>query len=367
MKKILHLIYNLGIGGAEKMMLSTLPKISDFNHLICVINFANPKMVEEFKKQNIPTIKLKGLKIADFEKVIKNEKPDLIVTYLIYADLFGRIFGRLFGVKKIVTSIRSTYQQLKYLPFLILDCLTSFLITKYIAVSQAVKDIYVKKLKIPEEKIEIIYNGVKIEKFNIELDKNLIKEKLGIPKENFVIGNIGKLRPEKGQIYLILALTQILKEIPNTTLVLVGGGEKEKRIKELAKSFNLEKNVILLKERNDIPELLNCFDIFVNPSLYEGMSNSILEAMAAKIPIIASDIPSNRELIEDKKSGLLVPIKNSDKIAGAVIELLKNKNLRENFSQNAFLKVQSFSIEKTIKKLNDFFYQILGVKYSNNE
>ena len=349
MKKILHLIYNLGIGGAEKMMLSTLPKISDFNHLICVINFANPKMVEEFKKQNIPTIKLKGLKIADFEKVIKNEKPDLIVTYLIYADLFGRIFGRLFGVKKIVTSIRSTYQQLKYLPFLILDCLTSFLITKYIAVSQAVKDIYVKKLKIPEEKIEIIYNGVKIEKFNIELDKNLIKEKLGIPKENFVIGNIGKLRPEKGQIYLILALTQILKEIPNT------------------KSFNLEKNVILLKERNDIPELLNCFDIFVNPSLYEGMSNSILEAMAAKIPIIASDIPSNRELIEDKKSGLLVPIKNSDKIAGAVIELLKNKNLRENFSQNAFLKVQSFSIEKTIKKLNDFFYQILGVKYSNNE
>jgi glycosyltransferase involved in cell wall biosynthesis len=352
--KILHIIYNLGVGGTEKMLLNTLPLLSDFQHLVCVINSVNPSVSGEFKAKGIMVVRLKGAKIFHFRKIIKEEKPDLMMTYLIYADLFGRLFGRLFGVKKIVTSIRSTYGESKYKFWLALEKLTSSMVDKYIAVSETAKTVYQKELGIPPEKIEVIYNAVDIPKFNIEIDRNRKRKELGIPEENFVLGAIGKWRPEKGQIYLIWALPEILKKFPQTTLVLVGGGENRKKLSELAKSTGVEKNVLLLDERGDIPEILKTFDIFLNPSLYEGLSNSILEAMAAQVPIVASDIPSNTEIIENKKSGLLVPVMDGREIAEAVIEILSNPDLGKNLSAAAFQNVQNFSIEKTVEKLNQF-------------
>ena len=362
--KILHLIYNLSFGGTEKVMLETLPKLRNFGHLICVIKSANPKIAEEFQKENIPVIKLSGLKIFHFRKIIKKEKPDLICTYLIYADIFGRIFGKLFGVKKISTSIRSTYNEPKYKFWLFLEKITSGLVNKYIAVSQAVKNIYCEKLGIPTEKIEVIYNGVKIEKYNIEINKNLKKEELGLPRNSLIIGNIGKLRPEKGQIYLIQAMPEIIKKFPQTILLLVGGGENKQKLENLAERLRIRQHLKLLEESQDIPEILKTFDVFVNPSLYEGLSNTILEAMAAKIPIVASDIFENQELIENKKTGFLVPVGNNEKNAEAVIEILENPDFGRKMAEAAFEKIQNFSIEKTLEKLNNFLYALL---YSKSE
>ncbi len=358
-KKVLYLTYNLGVGGTEKMLLSALPRLSDFDHRVCVINRVDPLMAEEFAGKNIPVAGLKGLKIFDFKNILQAEKPDLMVTYLIYADLFGRIFGRIFKTKKIAVSIRSTYNEPKYKFWLFLEKITSGMVDKYVAVSQTAKNVYEKELGVPGEKIEVIYNGVDIGKFDIKIDKAAKKKELGLPENCPVLGSTGKWRPEKGQEYLIWALPEILKKFPRAVLVLVGGGENKEKLANLAKSTGVGKNLLLLDERHDIPEILKTFDIFLNPSLYEGMSNSILEAMAAKIPVIASDIPSNNEIIENRKTGLLVPVMDSEKIAGAAVAILSNPDLGKNLVDAAFEKVQNFSIEKTVAKLNQFLYQAI--------
>lgn len=356
-KKILHLIYNLGVGGTEKMMLNTLPRLSDFNHIICVINEVNPIMAREFAAKNIPVVGLNGLKIFHFQKIIKKENPDILATYLIYSDLFGRIFGRIFGIKKIITSLRSSYAEPRFKLWLLLEKITSPLVDCYISVSETVKNIYEKSVGIPGEKIEIIYNGVDISKFDIQIDKKTKRQEIGLPEHALIIGCIGKFRPEKGQKYLIWAMPEILQKFPDAVLALVGDGEEKEKLDKLIKSLELEQSVKLFGERQDVPEILKTFDVFVNPSLYEGMSNSILEAMAAKIPIAASDIPSNAEIIENGKTGLLMPVMNIEKIAESVIQILSSPELAKKLSSAAFQKVQNFTIEKTIEKLNVFFHQ----------
>lgn len=144
-KKILHLITGLEIGGAEIMLLKTLPQLNKFKNIVCVIK-APTKIGKELEKNNIKVHYLKISKkfcpqiIWKFYKIIKKEEPDVLITYLIHADIFGRIFGKLFGVKKIICFFRNKHPDKKGLLFL--EKLTSFLVSHYLTNSNAIKDFY---------------------------------------------------------------------------------------------------------------------------------------------------------------------------------------------------------------------------------
>ena len=316
-KKILHLITGLEIGGAEIMLLKTLPQLNKFKNTVCVIK-GPTKIGKELEENNIKVYYLKiGKKfcpqiIWKFYKIIKKEKPNILVTYLIHADIFGRIFGKLFGVKKIICFFRNKHPNKKGLLFL--EKLTSFLVSHYLANSNAVKDFYISKLKISQKKITTIPNGVEIEKFSINIDKSQKRKELGFGKNDFLIGCIANFKKQKGHQYLLKAL----------------------------------------------PEILKIIDVFVLPTLFEGMPNVILEAMAAKCPIVTTNIPENQELIENKKEGLLIPVKNPKELAQAIIELIQNPEERIFFSNNAFEKVKNqFSLERTVKSLENFLLNFL--------
>lgn len=364
-KKILHLISGLNIGGTEMMLLKTLPLLNDFEHIICSLS-KKGNIGKKLEKLNFKVFVLGGGKlfspfaILRFRKIIKNEKPDILTTYLIHADIFGRMFGRIFGIKKIVCSLRSTLGEPKYYPYLLIDRLTSFLVTKYIIVSQSIENFYTKKLKISKKKIVVIHNGVDLKDFEILIDKEEKKKSLDLENFNPIIGYVSKLRAEKGHPYLIEAFSSILKKYPKAALVLVGDGPEKEKLKKLCQNFKIEKNVFFLGNRSDVPEILKILDIFASPSLYEGLSNAILEAMAAKIAIVASNIPENRELIENEKEGFLVSIKNPKEMTEKILEILKNFNLKKELENSAFEKVtQKFEIKKTVQKLNDSLKEIL--------
>lgn len=364
--KILHLITGLDIGGAEMMLLRTLPLLTNFENIVCYLNQKNSSLVLQFKNKGIKTELIGGngtqlLKaIFDFHEIVKKENPDILVTYLIRADFFGRIFGKIFGVKKIVCSIRSSLQDKKFIPWLILNTLTSSLVTCFTTNSQSSKNLYSTKWHIPARKIITIYNGIEIEKFNPPLDVIQKRKDFKIAPENYIIGNIGGLRKERGQKYLLEALPCVLKTFSHLTLILVGDGKERKSLEELTEKLKIKNNLLFLGERRDIQEILKILDIFINPSLMEGMSNALIEAAASKCAIIANDIPPNREVIEHKKSGMLVPVKNPEKLATAIIELLENPDLRKTCAENAFQMAQEkFSLQKTIQELDNFFHKVL--------
>jgi glycosyltransferase involved in cell wall biosynthesis len=361
-KKILHLITGLEIGGAEMMLLKTLPQMQDvFDNRICCITGHGP-MGEKLEKAGIVVYYLDLKNIFDlgiiwrFRKIIKEFRPEILVTYLIHADLFGRIFGRIFGIKKIICSVRVKLIQTKYLPLLFSDALTSPLVTHYHFNSQTVAEMYRKFFFLPKSKITVIPNGLEIEKYDIRINIKNKKESLGIYQDKIIIGCVAKLRKQKGYKYLVSAFAEVLKNNKDVFLLLVGDGDERENIEKQIRYLNIANDVMLLGNRDDIPEILQIIDIFVFPTLFEGMSNALMEAMAAGKPIIATDIPENRELIENKKTGLLVPIEKSVALAQSIEELLGDENERETIGNNAKQKsLENFAIDIVTSKLVRFF------------
>lgn len=363
-KKILHLITGLEIGGAEMMILKTLPKMQAAfdNRVYCIMGHG--PMGERLEKAGIHVYYLNLKNIFDlsiiirFKKIAKEFQPDILVTYLIHADIFGRILGRIFGIKKIICSVRAKLIQPKYLPLLFLDAITSPLVTHYHFNSQAVADMYHKFFFLPKRKITVIPNGLELEKYNIQIDIQKKKQELGLPLDKKIIGCVAKLRKQKGHQYLISAFAEVLKNNKNVFLLLVGDGDERKSIEKQTHDLGITEDVLLIGNRDDIPELLQIIDIFVLPTLFEGMSNALMEAMAAGKPIIATDIPENKELINDNVSGILVPTKNPAAIAKNIQELITDKLQAQNIVTNAKREaLERFSLKKITQKMISFLNQ----------
>jgi len=354
-KKILHLITGLEIGGAEMMLLKTLPRMQeDFDNRVCCIRGHGP-IGKKLEKAGVPVYYLNLKNIFDlgiilrFKKIIKEFQPKILVTYLIHADLFGRIFGRIFGIKKIICSVRVKLVQWKYFPLLIIDGLTSFLVNNYHFNSQAVANLYLKYFFLAKEKITVIPNGLEIEKYQIQINKTEKREELGIPTKMPIIGCIGRLEKQKGQKYLLEAFALFLKKDARAFLIFVGDGSDRKQLQILSKELGIENSIKFLGNRNDVPEILQIIDVFVLPSLYEGMSNALMEAMATGLPIIATDIPENRELLSSKDSGILIPARDSSALADKISFIIRNKVYAEKAGMTAKKEARNhFSLDTTV-------------------
>lgn len=359
-KRILHLITGLEIGGTEMMLLKTLPKMqNNFDNRVCCIKGHGPigKKLEE-REIKIYYLDLKNIfdikTIFKFRKVVKEFKPDILVTYLIHADLFGRIFGRIFGVKKIICSQRGSLLQWEFLRFF--DRLTKFLVTKYIVQTKTARNKLMKKLIAHENKFVIIPNGIDLNDFNFDLDIAKKKNELGINTENINILCVSKLRDKKGHEYLLEAFEKIFETNQKLNLLIVGNGGNKKKLLNQIKAYRSKNNIYFLGERNDVKKILRISDIFVLPTLAEGMSNAILEAMAAGKPIITTDIPENRELIEKNKTGILVPVKDTERLSQAINNLIANPDLAKKLGFRTRQYVNSnYSLEKAISNLSIFF------------
>ncbi len=362
-KKILHLITGLEIGGAEMMLLKTLPRMQDrFNNRVCCI-IGHGSIGEKLETAGIPVYYLDLKNIFDlviifrFRKIIKDFQPDILVTYLIHADLFGRVFSRIFGVKKIVCSQRGSLLQWEFLR--IIDRLTKFFVTKYIVQTGIAKKELAKKLHLPLKKIEVIPNSINISEYKFELDEIAKKKELKINPNNKNIVCVSNLRRGKGHEYLLEAFEEIFKINKNVNLLIIGDGEQKTILTRQVKKYKSINNIYFLGNRADVKEILKISNIFVLLTFAEGMSNAIMEAMAMGITVITTDIAVNRELIKNNKTGILVPIKNSTEIQEKVLFLLENEDLRKTLGENAKKEIiEKFALDNVIKKLSSFLEKI---------
>jgi glycosyltransferase involved in cell wall biosynthesis len=147
-----------------------------------------------------------------------------------------------------------------------------------------------------------------------------------IPTDAFVVGTVGRLTYQKGQKFLVEAMPMVLKEFPRTVLLIVGDGPAGNELRGLVKQRGIDDRIIFTGSRRDVPEMLAAMDIFVFPSLWEGLPNALVEAMAARKPIIATDIKPNREVLGSEQAGVFVPCEDSAAIAAAIRQLLRTGN-----------------------------------------
>lgn len=364
-KKILHLITGLEVGGAENMLLKLLPATkSDIKHYVCSITGVGP-IGDKLSSAGIPVYYLDLNNTLDLsiipklKNIITEIDPDVLITYLPHADLLGRIIGRLSKVPTIVGSVRVKLTKSKYLPFFIIDGLTSRLVNHYHFNSKTIANIHHKILRVPYSKITIIPNTIDVSLYDIQVDISKKKKELGLPNDKLIIGCVARLRKQKGHNYLISAFQEVVKQRPNTVLTLVGDGEEKQSILREINTRNLSQHIIMLGNRHDVPEILHTFDIFAFTTLYEGMSNSIMEAMASKRPILTTNIPENQELLTHNETGLLVPTRDTKKTTDALINLIDDKYTRARLANNAYKKVLSdFNIDVIIPRYRKFYLNI---------
>jgi len=354
-KKILIVINNLGVGGAERVVVNDLNEL--FRQGACVRLLTLKK---EWSHSIFPDCAIEKkywqvinfgslLNIVSWTKVIIyiwKEKPNVVFTHLWFSNTIMRIVCKLLGIKRVLSFEQNVYDTIKTKKMYLMDRLLQGWCRKIVAVSSAVRNSLIRH-GIKEKNIVVINNAVDIDKYN-KKPAPFLKEKLGIPKDVFIFLAVGRLVPQKGMDVLLKSFAQLRG---NLILLIAGRGSEEKKLKQLAADLNIEGKTLFLGARNDIPDILSVCDIFVLASRYEGLPLAVVEAMAAAKPIIITDFEGGKDIIVSGENGLVVEMENIEALARAMAGLMSDKDLRIKLSQNAYKKVQDFSIQSHINQL----------------
>lgn len=274
--------------------------------------------------------------------------PEIVHAFLTTGNVLGAVLGTLARVPVIVSSHRDLGgfdgKWITRMNF----WTDRHLATSVTANSLAVREALAQRSNAPAETIRLLYNGIdlkKIETANRGLAK---RQELGLPPNALAIGVIANIRVAKGHQYLLEAFNRIAPHVPQACLLICGfAGEHDlmKTLQRLAAAGGAAGRVRFMNSRNDIPEMLHALDVVVSPSLSEGFSNAILEAMAAGKPVIATRVGGSPEQIIDGVTGLLVPPQDAGAIAQALLTLLRSPGLRREMGTAAQRHVQeNFSV-----------------------
>ena len=291
--------------------------------------------------------------------LVRNEKVALIHAHEFGAILYGWIIARLTGIPFIGTIHGKNYFWEKLRRRLAYRIISRSGIL--VAVSEDLKRFVMDKIGLPDTNVRVIYNGVQSGSSvsGDEIIRGRIE--LGLKDGDHVIGAVGNLYPVKGHQYLLQAMPVVLQQYPGATLVLVGRGDLEASLKEQAKQLGIEGQVRFLGMRQDIPNLLAIMSIFVMPSLSEGLSLALLEAMVAGRPVVATRVGGNAELVVNGETGILVESKDFEALAAAICTLLGNRAMREEFGRKAVTRAQErFSARQMADNYRTLYNELLG-------
>ena len=284
-------------------------------------------------------------------------RPAILQTFLFHANLAGRIAGRLAGIRTIVSGIRVAEKRSR--SPLWLDRWTNRLVTTNVCVSQAVADFSIAQAGLPARKIAVISNGVEVVRYSNARPAEL--SEFGIPAGSQVLLTIGRLDRQKGLHDLVEAAALVIPKFPQLHFLLVGEGPQRKAIERSIREKGLARCVHLAGWRPDIPELLAAGDALVLSSLWEGMPNVVLEAMAAGLPVVATLVEGTAEAVREGETGLLVPPQSPPALAAALETLLADPARAAAMGQAGRERVAvEFSWEKMLARYEELYQSLLA-------
>lgn len=355
--RVMHIVPRLTRGGAETMMLSLIKASPEYiRHE--VVSLKRPDAGGEKMAGEIPGFVLKVMNqkrrgdlamLWRLFRYIKQSRPDVVHCHLFGAKLYGSLAARLAGVSAIVVTEHSTNLPTRGWRKWASACFSNIFF-RIIAVSQAV---YNRALEagMPKEKLCLIYNGIDCARFELRKDLNESTNSGG--KKVVRLGSIGRLSPEKNFYCLIDALA-FLPESLSLRVEIVGEGDLGEELRVYSLQKKQGNKIAFLGRREDIPEFLSSLDLFVLPSLWEGLPLALLEAGAASLPVIASDIPACREIINNEVNGLLFKSGDAEELAEKISRLATDaavahrlgKALRANVERNFSLSGMQQAYER---------------------
>lgn len=298
------------------------------------------------------------MKILELARDLKKGQYDIVHTHLYQADVIGRIAGILAGVPRMVKSLHNMGEW-KTAWHLTVDRLLLTKTDKVICCSEHQKEAAIRQEGLSAKQVTTIYNGVDLKRFESFQNRLHYASSLKLDLTCRIVGTVGRMIEAKGQKYLLQAIPLILANHPSTQFLLIGDGPLRKELEGLVKNTFYEDQVFFVGLRKDIPQLLGLMDVFVFPSLSEGFSIALLEAMAARLPVIASDIRPLSEAVVHEETGFLVEPRSPRAIACAVNKLLDNEDLRLRMGESGRERVaRYFTDDIMVKKTEEIYTQL---------
>lgn len=336
--RILEIIDKTFLGGGQVAVLSLAKRLDRERFEVSVCTQEEGALVDEINKNNIKHFpaafsKAKARKtIREISSVLKDQKIDILHTHGGVAGFFGRWAAHKCKTPIVVHTLHGIHYLhyrnplLKWLAILLERYLSRFT-DALIFVSEGDKREGQKHRLAPSEKMAVIKNGVdfsEYRKIKVNNKVNIIRE-LNLESSKPLVGTVARLHRQKGLIYLIKAVKKMARIFPEVKILIVGEGPLRKKLERKTRRSGLEELILFLGERKDIPSLLSLLDVFILPSLWEGLPFALIEAAALGKPVVATDVDGIRELIRDGETGILVPPKNALRMAQAVISLLQDR------------------------------------------
>lgn len=363
---LMILIVSMPVGGVESQVLSIVQRLNrvKYNTTICCIK-EQGALGEKAAGMGIKVMALNLMKSSRFSLsiplqisgVLKENNIDIVWTHQYVANQYGRMAAILAGTRVVISTFHALYDKPKKHRS-IFNHLLSYRTDALVAVSKAVASDMKSYDRVKADKVKVIYNGVDLSFFDIAESKAECRRKLGLPEEGIIIGTVGRLSEEKNHKIMIDAI----KELPgNVKGVIVGDGPMGNALKEAGGN---RVYFITEMEHAMIPLALRAMDIFCFPSLWEGFGLALVEAMAAGLPAVSSDIPTLREVAHD--SSLYFPSNNAKELSKALKSLIDDPGKREQLGEKARKKSEMFSISSTVKSYEDLFAETLKRKITSN-
>lgn len=349
------------LAGIEMVTYNIAMRLSKKNHEVHVITTLDeglPKesiekdfYVHRIKTSKIPILRTALYYIKSFFAV-KKINPDIVHIQTIYLSLSGLLIKKFLHKPYVVYGHGSDV----YLPWRFKNIISKPILKNANGVIVLTEDMKREVQKIYDREVFVIPNGINLERFE-NLSKEVSRKRLKIKEAEKIIIFIGGMRPVKGIKYLIEAMKIVTDKNKNKRLFIVGDGEERKYLEDLVRNLNLEKYITFIgKVPNEkIPEYMAASDVFVLPSLSEGLPVTVLEAMASGLPIVATNVRGLPEIIKNGENGFLVKPKSTEQIAEKVLLLLEDDVLRERISKNNREEVKKYSWENVVEKLEGVY------------
>jgi sugar transferase (PEP-CTERM/EpsH1 system associated) len=362
---VLYFNYSMEIGGIETLIYEFASRLNNNGYLTSVCVLKGEGILEErLGKENVRVYdiaKKEGIDISvvlKLRRLIIQKGIRILHTNNFTSWLYGVLASRgVKGVRHIHTEHSNVKRKRRGWGEKLLCHYTDFVI----CVSDDVRDFMINNQSIPEKQLRVIHNGVDSDKFSPSAErKEHIRTQLGIRYNRPVVGIVARLDPIKDHRTLLKAFALLSDNIPDALLLIIGDGEMRASLESLNRALGLENNVRFLGERQDIPDLLNAMDIFVLTSLSEGHNVSLLESMSSGLPVVATSVGGNVEIVRDKETGLLVPPDNPEELSAKLGVMLRDEALRMKMGEKGRARVlECFDLQAMLENYKGVYKKVL--------
>jgi glycosyltransferase involved in cell wall biosynthesis len=364
--RVLYLSHAFMIGGAEEMVLNLVRHLPDrFEPCVTCINQAGP-MGEEIRKTGVP-FRVLGLDpgvrrpwhLLGIARHLRDVQPDIVHTFLLTASLYGRLAAMLARVPIIIGTEVNIYED-KRTHHALAECVLMRGTDRVVVSAESVRDFYIRQVHADPARVDVVYNAVDWSQLQTTMAPGALRASVGVPADAPLAGIIARLTEQKAHRYLFDAMATTLS-LESLHLLVVGDGGLRDDLRARVDRLGLSARVHFLGARRDLGNLLAAIDLFVIPSLWEGLPLSMVLAMGAGLPVVATRVAGIPEVVQDGVTGLLVPPADVAALGGGLARLVSDPAFGRTLGAAAAAFVQPrFGVDGYVDAITSLYDRLLA-------